>query len=132
MLKIYYNERLIDKWNYVPFLNPFLWNPVYDDKYDICFYDSKQINKRTEIGKNFIELTSLSDCDYVVYPKFFYFDLLDELKKEAKNAESLWKKVIVFYPRDVEIPINVQNTIIFRCSLCKSFCNKKQRKPRSR
>lgn len=116
-MKVYFNKTIIKKTERIPFLNPILW--IYEWKFsdNAWSYSENQKLERAEKWKDLLKFSSIKECDYVIFPKWYYIDSYAELRKEAEYAEKYWKKIIVFYHSDNESPININNTIIFRSSL---------------
>lgn len=116
MLKIYFNENLINNYPHVPFLSPILW--IFDNNGENSFWKDL-IREWEELWKKYLKPTMIEDCDYVVFPKNFAVDFMDELLSENKEAKKYWKKMIVFYHHDNEISIDDPNIILFRTSVSK-------------
>lgn len=118
MLNIYFNKKLVDSYPRVPFLAPILWWIKNNSKVE--FFDENLVSEWGKLGKQYLTFTSIEDSDFVVFPKDFAIDFMGELSAENEKAKKYWKKVIVFYHRDNEIPFNVENVIFFRTSLWKN------------
>ena len=115
-MKVYFNKKLIKDYPWNPFLNPILWNWGENLWDKIWTYDKEQTIEREKYWKNFIQFSKIELCDYVIFPRTFKIDFFYELGKESLVAKQYNKKIIVFYDHDNEIPIDIDNVIVFRSS----------------
>ena len=116
MLRIYINKNLIDNYPHIAFLSPVLW--IYDNNKKDSWWEDL-VREWENIWKKYLKFTTIENCDYVVFPKNFAIDFMDELLKENEKAKRYWKKMIVFYHQDNEISIDNPNIIVFRTSVNK-------------
>ncbi len=101
------------------------WSLFHDRDLRVNVYD-----KYVAEGRRYFELSSLNDCDYIIYP--FEINLhvnLPELQEKlltyAEYEKKVNKPVLIFYANDLEVNrwmsnIPFQNPIIFASSLFKS------------
>lgn len=73
-------------------------------------------------GTTLFEMTSLSSCDYVVAPAHWESSPESQalIVDFAKQAEKYGKKIILFFWRDHDYKIPINNSIIFRTSFYRS------------
>ena len=100
-LKLYTDLSLLDKGKPVELLIPFIGN--FDEKPDSVTYG--RFDNYLKEGKEFIELTSLEECDACLLPIFY--DVIHNQEKFEKDiasfvkyVESSNKKVLVFVGHD--------------------------------
>ena len=107
-MKVYFDRKLIIK-EYVSFLSPILWIPDFDIRWE----DKEQIRNRSFVWNKYIIKSSMEDCDYFIYPKYFSLELYNELKEYVKLASAYWKKTIVFDYWEIDDYIDISNDILW-------------------
>jgi len=112
----------LDKGKPVELLIPFIGN--FADKPGSVTYG--RFDKYLKEGKEFIELTTLEECDACVLPIFY--DVIDDqaafeksIEPFIKRVESSNKKILIFVGHDtLNLNINVKNAILFNSAISKS------------
>ncbi|OUJ73972.1 exostosin domain-containing protein [Hymenobacter crusticola] len=121
-LKLYTDLSLLDKGKPVELLIPFIGN--FEEKPGSVTYG--RFDKFLQEGKNFLELTTLEECDACLLPIFY--DVIENQAAFEKNIESFVKrvessnkKVLVFVGHDtLDLNIKIKNAIIFNSAISKS------------
>ncbi len=121
-LKLYTDLSLLSKGEPVELLIPFIGNfeadaeSIRHGRYDDFL----------NLGKSFLELTSIEECDACLLP-IFYDVIGDQVKFEEsirgfiEKVERSGKKILIFVGHDVlEINISVKNAVIFNSAISKS------------
>jgi len=121
-LKLYTDLSLLDKGKPVELLIPFIGN--FEEKPGSVTYG--RFDDYLKNGKEFLELTTLEECDACLLP-IFYDVINDQAKFEkeiepfVKYVESSNKKVLVFVGHDtLDLDIKIKNAIIFNSAISKS------------
>jgi len=110
MIKIHFNKNLLD-----PCSELVILAPLAKEK----FKYEKRFTNAIESGDQYVEYSSIEDCDYVVLPY--------KWNKNNKNTQTIikeahfhHKKVLIFHIDDSDEDINVENSYVFRTSFYRS------------
>jgi len=119
LMKVYFDETIIGKEWWIPFLNPILWICKWWNPDSTWFYSEEQILDWTTKWKKLLSYSNVELCDYIVFPINFKIDYISLLEEQTKLWKEYGKKVIVFYYNDCEysIPNLYNNLIVFRTSM---------------
>ncbi len=122
-LKLYTDLSLLSKGQPVELLMPFIGD------FEAAGADSIRNGRYDDfltIGKTFLELTNIEECDACLLPIFY--DVIsnqtkfeEDIKGFIEEVEKTGKKILIFVGHDVlKINIPVKNAIIFNSAISKS------------
>jgi hypothetical protein len=114
-IKIYTDKKYLTQENYEPILFPF-WGLSPTEK-ESPF--GGQFDEYIKNGKNYFEMTTVENCDYVVLPEKYNKSKIDRFKPLLNLADIHDKPILIFFLDDSAEKINIKNSYIFRTSLYK-------------
>ncbi|HEX8427263.1 exostosin domain-containing protein [Hymenobacter sp.] len=123
-LKLHTDLSLLDKGYPIELLIPFIGTFNKEDESGAV--RQGRFDEYQRVGKEFIELTSIEECDACLLPIFYdvQFDQAGFEKKIApfiQKVESHNKKILIFVGHDVlHINVPVKNAILFNSAISKS------------
>lgn len=119
-LKIYSDKKyLTQQEEYEPILFPF-WGPSPTTKNNpFCNHFDEYIKN----GKNYFEMSSIEDCDFVVVPEKYNKNILSKIQPLIDTAEKFNKPILIFFLEDSSEKIDIKNSYVFRTSFYKKTKN---------
>jgi hypothetical protein len=123
-LKLFTDLNLLDKGYPTQILIPFIGLFNKEDELGSVMYG--RFNEYLQEGKNYLELTSIDDCDACLLPVMY--DVSNdtnnhqpEIQQFIKKAETSGKPILIFAGHDIQqVKVSIKNAIIFNSAVSRS------------